>query len=323
MFKCPFNYYFSRFISKIYSYPEEQDKQFYQTFDIDDFRNLLVKKNKIFQGSSTKDAEKFLVFFLQILHEELNQFINTKNKDIEKNSNFKEYYKELLEKNNSIIFDCFTWIQKKKITCTVNHSFIEFQNFFTYQLNIKSYIERSKKIFDNTIKLSDLIKFDLTLALLYNINCIICKKKIKDDVTNFISISPNYFIFLTGLRDEKKTLEKFTLKKENDSKERYKFIIEKEINLGNIINSKPNDFTPDLIYTTQNSHKIYQLDALIGYNFDEQDEKKISYIAYYRCYIDYCWYLYSHKEFKKIDEKIVQKTFEDSLFPSILIYSHK
>jgi uncharacterized UBP type Zn finger protein len=63
MFKCPFNYYFSRFISKIYSYPEEQDKQFYQTFNIDDFRNLLVKKNKIFQGSSTKDAEKFLVFF--------------------------------------------------------------------------------------------------------------------------------------------------------------------------------------------------------------------------------------------------------------------
>ena len=323
MFKCPFNYYFSRFISNIYSYPEEQDKQFYQKFFIDEFRNFVVKKNKMFQGNSTKDAEKFLIFFLQRLHEELNQFKNTKNKDIEKNSNFKEYYRELLEKNNSIIFDCFNWIQKKKIICTVNHSFIEFQNFFTYQLDIKRYIDKSKNIIDNTIKISDLVKFDLTLAPLYNINCIICKKKIKDDVTNFISISPNYFIFLTGLRNDNETLQKFTSKNMNDSKEKYKFVIDIEINLEDIIPNKSDDYTPDLSYTIQNSHKKYQLDALIGYNFDEQAANKISYIAYFRSHIDNSWYLYSYAEFKKIDETIVQKTFQDSLLPSILIYSHK
>ena len=317
MFKCPFNYYFSRFISNIYSYPEEQDKQFYQTFCIDDFKYFLIKKNLMFKGNSTKNAETFLNFFLQSLHGELNLFSNKNNKDIEIHSKFKEYYKELLKYNNSIIFDCFGWIQKKKIICTVNHSFIEFQNFFTYQLDIKNYIDKSKLIFDNAIKISDLIKFDLTQAPLYNINCNICKKKIKGDVTNFISISPNYFIFLTGLRDDNETLQKFTSKNINDSKEKYKFIIEPEINLEEIIPNNSDD------YTINNSHKKYQLDALIGYNFDEQISNKISYIAYYRSHIDKSWYLYSHKEFKKIDEGLVLKTFQDSIFPSILIYSHK
>ena len=278
MFKCPFNYYFSRFISNIYSYPEEQDKQFYQTFCIDDFKYFLIKKNLMFKGNSTKNAETFLNFFLQSLHGELNQFSNKNNKDIEIHSKFKEYYKELLKYNNSIIFDCFGWIQKKKIICTVNHSFIEFQNFFTYQLDIKNYIDKSKLIFDNAIKISDLIKFDLTQAPL---------------------------------------LQKFTSKNINDSKEKYKFIIEPEINLEEIIPNNSDD------YTINNSHKKYQLDALIGYNFDEQISNKISYIAYYRSHIDKSWYLYSHKEFKKIDEGLVLKTFQDSIFPSILIYSHK
>ena len=323
MFKYPFNYYFSRFISNIYSYPEEQDKQFYQTFSIDEFRDFVINKNRIFQGTnSIKDAEIFFNFFLQTLHEELIQFTNKKNKDIEYNSNFKEYYKELLEINkNSIIFDCFSWIRKKKITCTVNHSFIEFQHFFSHQLDIKNYIDKSTEIINNSIKISDLINYDLTSVPLYNINCTICKKKIKDNVTNYVSISPNYFIFLIGLRNNNETLQKFIYN--TDSKEKYRFIIDTEINLENIMPKETDDYTPDLSYTINNSHKRYQLDALIGYNFKEQNNNKIGYIAYYRSHIDNSWYLYSYKELKKIDITKELTSFQDSLIPSILIYSHK
>ena len=128
------------------------------------------------------------------------------------------------------------------------------------------------------------------------------------------SATKTRIILLTSFNE---TLQKFTSKNINDSKEKYKFIIEPEINLEEIIPNNSDD------YTINNSHKKYQLDALIGYNFDEQISNKISYIAYYRSHIDKSWYLYSHKEFKKIDEGLVLKTFQDSIFPSILIYSHK
>ena len=325
MFKCPFNYYFSRFISNIYSFPEPQDQQFYQKFSIINFKNFVIKRNKMFQGNSTKDAENFLIFFLERLHEELNRLKNEKNINKKKND-FKEYYKDLLKNNDSIIFDCFNWVQKKKQICVINHQSVDFNNFFTCQLDIKKYTDYiitknlSKKY---SVKISDLIEYFLTPKDDYNTYCVECQKKTKNNIRNFISISPNYFIFITGLRDKYDVLDNFKPQKKDGSGGELKFEIEKEIDLGKIISTKSDDITPDLQFTFQHSHKIYQLDGLISYNFDEEDNKKICYYGYYRSHIDKSWYLYSYNGFKKIEEEYVLKTSGDSLFPAILIYSHK
>ena len=59
MNKYPFNYAFSRIISSIYSFPPEEEKQFYNIISMDNFKELVIKNNKTFRGKSTKDAEKF------------------------------------------------------------------------------------------------------------------------------------------------------------------------------------------------------------------------------------------------------------------------
>jgi hypothetical protein len=262
---------------------------------------------------------------LERLHEELNRLKNEKNINKKKND-FKEYYKDLLKNNDSIIFDCFNWVQKKKQICVINHQSVDFNNFFTCQLDIKKYTDYiitknlSKKY---SVKISDLIEYFLTPKDDYNTYCVECQKKTKNNIRNFISISPNYFIFITGLRDKYDVLDNFKPQKKDGSGGELKFEIEKEIDLGKIISTKSDDITPDLQFTFQHSHKIYQLDGLISYNFDEEDNKKICYYGYYRSHIDKSWYLYSYNGFKKIEEEYVLKTSGDSLFPAILIYSHK
>ena len=69
-------------------------------------------------------------------------------------------------------------------------------------------------------------------------------------------ISPNYFMFLTGLRnDPSNTIEKF-YRNNLDGVETFVFKIQEEIDLSDIIKN-------------DNCHKKYRLDGLISYNFYE------------------------------------------------------
>ena len=317
MNKYPFNYAFSRIISSIYSFPPEEEKQFYNIISMDNFKELVIKNNKTFRGKSTKDAEKFLIYFLDLLDSEVkdNKKQHNKNFNIGDNVNFKEYYKELVESNNSIIFNCFNMILKKDINCPNNHSFTYYQNFLTYQWNFNEYFNKLELNNNNNptpkydIHIIDCIKVESEERPNFNVDCPKCKKKLKIGLKNNINISPNYFIFLTGLKENEEIFKKF--KNSKSSGERFKFKIDEFLDLSEII-------------TDGNCHKKYQLDAIIAYNFDESDRLNIYYIAYYRCPIDdKHWYKYSQNEFEKTQKDKVLKIYEDYfLFPAILIYRH-
>jgi len=324
MNKFALNYAFSRIISNIYSYPEETEKQFYSNYKIDEFRNLVFEINGLFRGSSTKDANKFIIFLLEQLKEEQEQTLNSNNKQYNTNNNdnedFKNYYKELLSQNNSLFFNCFSWIQKTVKICPYEHKTIELNNFLTYELDIVSHIncleiENNSKPKENQtyeIRILDCLKNDFKSKKLYNLNCFKCKKKTDLDKNTSLVISPNYFIFLTGLRENlTNTYEKFKKSKENKDDDKYIFKIEEEIDLSEVIENK-------------NSHMKYRLDGLISYNFDEIDKNKIYYIAYYRSPIDKSWYKYTEKLFGKVQVTDVLKSFENYyFFPSLFIYRHQ
>ena len=322
MNKFALNYAFSRAISNIYSFPEEQEKQFYSCYKIDEFRQIVLEINGFFRGQSTKDANKFMIFLLDKLQEEQQETLSNKiNNAINYNNykDFKSYYKELLNQNNSLFFNCFNWIRKKERCCPNEHKSIEMNNFLTHELDIEGYI--NQLLVQNheginpkyEIRISDCFKNEFKNKVLYNLNCFECKQKTNLEQKNSIIISPNYFIFLTGLREKLVNVyEKFRNNKDqDDSNEKFIFKIEEEIDLSGE-------------YLNKDAYSKYQLDGLISYNFDETNKKKIYYIAYYRSPIDKCWYKYTEKEFGKIELTTVLISFEEFyLFPSIFIYRHK
>ena len=319
MNKFALNYAFSRAISNIYSFPEEQEKQFYSCYKIDEFRQIVIEINGFFRGTSTKDANKFIIFLLDKLQDEQQGTLNSKiNNGIHFNDfkDFNIYYKELLNQNNSLFFNCFNWIRKKERSCPYEHKTIEINNFLTQELDIENCINQIliKNVENENpkyeIRILDCIKNEFENKKFYNLNCFKCKQKTNLEQNGSILISPNYFIFLTGLREKLTNIyEKF--KKSNDSNEKFIFKIEEEIDLSEVISCK-------------DSYTKYQLDGLISYNFDENNKSRIYYVAYYRSPIDKCWYKYTTDNFGKIDVKIVLKSFEDYyLFPSIFIYRHK
>ena len=319
MNKFALNYAFSRAISNIYSFPEEQEKQFYSCYKIDEFRQIVIEINGFFRGTSTKDANKFIIFLLDKLQDEQQGTLNSKiNNGIHFNDfkDFNIYYKELLNQNNSLFFNCFNWIRKKERSCPYEHKTIEINNFLTQELDIENCINQIliKNVGNENpkyeIRILDCIKNEFENKKFYNLNCFKCKQKTNLEQNGSILISPNYFIFLTGLREKLTNIyEKF--KKSNDSNEKFIFKIEEEIDLSEVISCK-------------DSYTKYQLDGLISYNFDENNKSRIHYVAYYRSPIDKCWYKYTKDNFGKIDVKIVLMSFEDYyLFPSIFIYRHK
>lgn len=322
MDKCVLNYAFSRFISNMYSYPQEEDKQFYQTFKIDEFRQLIIKNNKTFIGNSTKDASQFLHYLIGMLEEEQDQLLRKENNNINKKINynnpleFKKYYDDLIKEHNSIFFNCFNWIHKKEIICKNDHRTIEFNNYLTYVLDIEKYINdlyvnnQQKNNSINEIHITNCIEKELDDINLYNIYCDSCKQKINKNQTRSIYISPNYFIFLTDFRKNRIISEKFDFKS-NQNSDKFIFKIDEEINLSKKIENK-------------NSYMNYSLEGIISYNFEEKLDKYIYYVAYYKSSIDNFWYKYTSGAFEKINlPKVLNSFVESYLLPCILIYKHK
>ena len=315
MDKCPFNYAFSRIISNMYSFPEEQERQFYQTFKIDEFKKLFIEINKTFRGESTKDASHFLNYLIETIVRE-QETKNTPNSSDLGYNDFGQYYKNVIDKHESIFFNCFNWIKKETRICLDDHQTTVYNNFLTYQLDIDSYINKlitnSNNLQNLTFKIhiEDWLKSEkLVDNTLYNMNCNKCKRKIRKIQQKSIYISPNYFIFLTGLRESSRR-SNFNLEKLNNESEKFIFKIDEKIYLSDVIENKK-------------SHMKYSLIGLISYNFDETDAKKISYVSYFKSPIDQNWYCYNETEFKKINLGKVLQSFEnESLLPCILFYKH-
>ena len=257
--------YISFFLCRIFKNFKTKGKDKYS---IKYFYDKITKVNNFFINNI--NAIYFIVFFLQQLHEEDKQIKNIKifsklNDNIYSNiTSFKKY---LNKEENTFIYNNYSWINEKTITCLgCKHITKIYSYFFTFDLNIDLVLNkyvvnlRDKGILNKKIPpltIQQCINYRKDKEILYNVYCASCDKKINLIRSSKIYSSSNYFIIL--LSDIEKKIQLFY---DND----IKIQINKEIYL---------ETTQDINET--NNRSLYKINSIIYY-----DLKCNRYISY--CY---------------------------------------
>ena len=94
--------------------------------DPSDIKSLVGKKYKKFDTDDQQDANEFIILFLELLGEDLNEIKNKKYIELQEQKNnetdedcAKRYWEVYLSRNNSIITDLFCGLNKSIIICPV------------------------------------------------------------------------------------------------------------------------------------------------------------------------------------------------------------
>ena len=309
----PLSYNFTILIYNLYN----QDN-LHKEYSLENFHKTSLELNPIFKGNSTKNAIDFFIFILNYLNNEDKIFLNQKNiKDNKANiqeqiSDFNKYFHYLKKYENSIIFNTFGWINKKRKKCNnCSNEKIIYQHYFTFDLDIKKAVNDS--IMNNKTQLCiyDCIKYATQKETLYNIFCEKCDDKCVFESESSIVVSPNYFAFLLRLNDDNfETINKL--------KEYFNGIkIEEYLNLNDIIK-------------VSNSINIADAEKKINVNFIlagmviyiyNKGTNNIEYKAYCCSPVDKNWYKYENEENYQISKIDKSELFNSTnLFPVILIY---
>ena len=270
--KYPLSYVMHRLCTHLYPYPEKSEREIYTP---DSIMEVLGTLNIVYRDYSKRKPIDFIVFFFSILHKELNA---KKNKNYSQN-NFKNYQSDKNKviqygsvefiNNNSIISNYFTWFSLKRIQCNkCSDKIYSFQNFQTFDLNI-SLVAKFKKT--QNLKLLDCIEFNQLNFLKNNIFCENCKSYNRVTECKKIYTSPNYFIFLLDIKENKNI----------------NFILEQKINLEKYIESK------NQIPTS------YELNGIVFF-----DKNKNKYNALCVSPIDKNWYLYDDENVQMLNISI-------------------
>ena len=299
--KMEMTFYFSRILFHLFPSGTDYEKKY--TLQI--FYNFLMTKNPIFKGKTTKSAIDFLVYFVDKLDEEYKIIgnNNTKINSILKETEFQsiqKYLKHLLEnREDTIIFRTFSWINKKVEKCwECNKECITFQKYFTYDLNIENAINKTIMQYKNIITIHDCIKYASENQIIYNIFCKQCNKKNNKDVKSTIYLSQNLLIFLLRGIEKKENIEDMKSNK-------IKIQIDKDIDIS------------DLVEDQKNSFRNYTLHGLIYYDIDNQE-----YFAYCVSPIDVKWYEYIDESIRLADFNNFIGLINDKILPVILFYRH-
>jgi len=153
-----------------------------------DVKNAVARKVKKFWGFNQQDSNEFMTEFLSILSEDLNKSDKKNYKELkEKQENESDqecaerFWKNHLERNDSIITDLFSGLLKSEVNCSkCGFKNITFDPFNTLTLaipkNTKEFLAKTKKYFDihifyiskysirNNIKIKIKIKKNTTIG---------------------------------------------------------------------------------------------------------------------------------------------------------------
>ena len=272
-----------------YLHPQNGERNKY---DYNPILGILGNYNIIYKDYERKNANDFICFLLNKLHDEL-YWENNKDEptvNIQLNSinddTIEDKLNKFREKNKSIIFDLFHWFQIKKEICKYcrNTSF-SLQNFKTFELNI---VEYSRLYHTREIKLTNCLHFYKLLKTKKQF-CNFCQRY--EDVTTSKSIylSSKYFIFLLDINPNNNI----------------NFIFEKRINLEKFMETK------------EKCPTFYELSGIVFYI---KNEKKYNSLCISS--IDKKWYLYDKEKVEIFDlNKFISLCKKNGIYiPCILIY---
>ena len=288
--KYPLSYVMHRLCFHLYPYPELDYKEIYKP---DSIMQILGLYNVIYQDYGEKNPNEFILFLLNKLHEELNA-IKIKNesnvnfdkiKD-DKNAIINNGMKNFINNNNSIISNYFVWFEIKNIHCIkCSKDIYSFNNFPTFELNI---IEIAKVKNIQNVKIEDCLEF-YELNKLQKTFCSSCKNYEQLTSRNKIYSSPNFFLFLLDLKENKNI----------------NFIIEPRINLEKFIENK----------TTPTK---YELNGIVFF-----DLNKNKYNALCISPVDKRWYLFDDKNVDLFDFNDFNNFYvkNKKYIPRILLYN--
>ena len=285
-------------------FPTQTNGQYlgYKSVPLKPFHELIVQINPIFKGKSTKNVIDFLVFFINKLHDEdklmhVENNCKTNLKNIN-NENIDDYIKYLKHNENSIIFETFSWINKKVETCwQCKNQSIKFQKYFTYDLDFE--YSFNQKIINNEKELSimDCIKYTNAKKNIYNIFCYHCNKKNNFSVTSSIHLSQSVFILLLREIENSDLIKKMM-------NSNIKIKIDEELDLSNLVENKT-------------SYKRYTLHAIVFYDITKKE-----YIDYSVSPIDRNWYKYTNGKIESVKFDYFADSFDYKILPVVLFYRH-
>ncbi len=220
--------------------------ELYNPYDMNkgyELKELKIINDFIEEGINDRSLDKFLLYFLDTLHEELNcsefkknnkislvSFNSPYDSEINSWSNFVGYYQNYYQ---SIISDCFNWIRKENNKCTECHNSVfsfqafpfivfdlektyefiisnqtEYKNLFNQYKGDKKELEKKiaeykKKKEKHPIHIQNCFDYYSKNTDNNETNCIFCNKKTKHISNYLVYKSPKYFIIIINRKDLK------------------------------------------------------------------------------------------------------------------------
>lgn len=289
--KFPLSFVIGRLYQHFYPFPEI-DKITYKN---DKILCILGTYSNTYKSVNRRNPNELIIFFLNILHKELNA-----NKNININNNFDTYNQDSVIKygkinfvnnNNSLISDLFTFFEIKLYHCfNCDKVKYEFLSFDAFDLDISGTVKYNGK---NNINIKECINF-FSKPKLLNFYCSNCKKNCQMEISSKIYCSPNIFIFLLDRGNCDKNLDIY-------------FNLEEKINLNG----------DDIGY--KRCPKEYELIGIVSICLEEN-----KYVAFSKSPIDYQWYMY--KDGKEVEQISINDVLKNNnninrFIPCILFYN--
>ncbi len=193
------------FLKLIYEKNNNKTKENY--IEPQELAYSIYQNNPLYNMISQRDAYEFLLYFIDILHEDVNLIKKKVHIDYENIQNynndekdFKNRWEIFKKNNNSFLVNLFYGMTKAKITCQEclkNKKKTEINSYEPYSILSLSLYKKDNLIKKDNLSIYDLIKNfedDEILEGDESYPCSTCNKKTKQIRKNMIYSLPNYLI---------------------------------------------------------------------------------------------------------------------------------
>ena len=259
----------------------------------------LYKINNNYSADRENNIIYVLVDILYSLHRELNtsNFLGEKYNYDKNNRNdcIKKGIKFFTKANTSIIFNTFNWFRIRERKCIrCNNNIYDFETYNSYKLDILACYNNNKlNNINKSISIIDCLKYQ-TSKKMDNFFCEKCAGFESSEISYKIFSSPNIFLFI---------LDRGIDFSENNELLKIPFTLEKNINIGDLIENKKAPST-------------YRLIGIASISFIDK-----KYVSWCKSPLNGKWYFFNDEKIEPIKlAKVIELNNRNNYIPCILVY---